>query len=31
MYKKQRFDNTEEMENYSKISQEDSGINPIEW
>jgi hypothetical protein len=31
IYKKQRFNNTEEVENYSKISQEDSGINPIEW
>jgi hypothetical protein len=31
IYKKQRFYNTEEVENYSKISQEDSGINPIEW
>ncbi len=31
IYKKRRFDNTEEVENYSKISQEDSGINPIEW
>jgi len=30
IYKKRRFDNTEEVENYSKISQ-DSGINPIEW
>jgi hypothetical protein len=30
IYKKRRFDNTEEVENYSKISQ-DFGINPIEW